>query len=148
MLDENIRDLDWNHKLSSKFYADKQRKATFNPVVPGDKVLLKNTKSSGKLAPNFEPQPYTVQTKEGQELTLKADDGTVYMRNSSFAKPYKTPGEPESSTPEQSSKDEKTSIPPPAIPQSNTGSSKAERRTRPTRATKLPGQFKDVVLDK
>ena len=41
VLDENIRDLDWNHKLSSKFYADKQRKATFNPVVPGDKVLLK-----------------------------------------------------------------------------------------------------------
>ena len=74
VLDENIRDLDWNHKLSSKFYADKQRNATFNPVVPGDKVLLKNTKSSGKLAPNFEPQPYTVQTKEGQELTLKADD--------------------------------------------------------------------------
>ena len=67
VLDENIRDLDWNHKLSSKFYADKQRKATFNPVVPGDKVLFKNTKSSGKLAPNFEPQPYTVQTKEGQD---------------------------------------------------------------------------------
>ena len=57
MLDENIRDLDWNHKLSSKFYADKQRKATFKPVVPGDKALLKITKSSGKLAPNFEPQP-------------------------------------------------------------------------------------------
>ena len=133
----------WNHKLSSKFYADKQRKATFNPVVPGDKVLLKNTKSSGKLAPNFEPQPYTVQTKEGQELTLKADDGTVYRRNSSFVKPYKT-----ASTPEQSSKDEETSIPAPAIPQSNTGSSKAETRTRPTRATKLPGRFKDFVLDK
>ena len=80
MLDENIRDLDWNHKLSSKFYANKRRNATFNPVVPGDKVLLKNTKSSGKLAPNFEPQPYTVQAKEGQELTLKADDGTLYRK--------------------------------------------------------------------
>ena len=108
VLDENIRDLDWNHKLSSKFYAEKRRNATFNPVVPGDKVLFKNTKSSGKLAPNFEPQPYTVQTEEGQELTLKADDYTVYKRNSSFVKPYKTTGEPESSTPEQSSKEEKT----------------------------------------
>ena len=89
MLDESIRDMDWKHKLSSKFHADKQRNATFNPVVPGDKVLLKNTKSSGKLAPNFEPRPYTVQTKEGQELTLKADDGTVYRRNSSFVKPIR-----------------------------------------------------------
>lgn len=148
VLDENTRDLDWSHKLSSKFYADKQRKATFNPVVPGDKVLLKNTKSSGKLAPNFEPQPYTVQTKEGQELTLKADDGTVYRRNSSFVKPYRTPGEPESSKPEQSSKEEKNSSPVPAIPESNTASSTAETRTRPTRATKLPGRFKDFVLDK
>ena len=63
--------------LSSKFSADKQRETTFNSVVPGNKVLLNNSKSSGKLAPNFEPQPYTVQTKEGQELTLKADDSTV-----------------------------------------------------------------------
>ena len=35
VLDENIRDLDWNHKLSRKFYmyADKQRMAPFNPVA-------------------------------------------------------------------------------------------------------------------
>ena len=79
---------------------------------------------------------------------MKADDGTMYRRNSSFIKLYKTPGEPESSTPEQSSKDEKTSIPAPAILQSNTGSSKAETRTRLTCATKLPGRFKDFVLDK
>jgi len=148
VLDESIRGRDWKHKLSSKFYADKQRNATFNPVVPGDKVLLKNTKSSGKLAPNFEPQPYTVQTKEGQELTLKADDGTVYRRNSSFVKLYKTPGEPESSTPEQSSKEGKNSSPAPVIPESNTASSTAETRTRPSRATKLPARFKDFVLDK
>ncbi|KAL9953254.1 hypothetical protein ACROYT_G040640 [Oculina patagonica] len=68
VLDESIRDRDWNHKLSSKLYADKKRNATFNTVLPGDKVLLTNTKSSGKLAPHFEPQPYTVQTKEGHKL--------------------------------------------------------------------------------
>ena len=60
----------------------------------------------------------------------------------------KTPVEPESSTPEQSSKEEKNSSPAPAIPESNTASSTAKTRTRPTRATKLPGQFKDFVLDK
>lgn len=148
VLDESIRDRDWNHKLSSKLYADKQRNATSNPVLPGDKVLLKNTKSSGTLAPNFEPQPYTVQTKEGQELTLKAENGTVYRRNSSFVKPYKTPGEPEPSSLEQSPREEKTSSPAPAIPESSTSSSTAETRNRPTRATKLPGRFKDFVLDK
>ena len=114
----------------------------------GMQLSVQNTKSSGKLAPNFEPQPYTVQTKEGQELTLKADDGTVYRRNSSFVKPYKTLGEPESSTPEQSSKEEQNASPAPAIPESHTASSTAETRTRPTRATKLPGRFKDFVLDK
>ena len=148
LLDESIRDRDWNHKLSSKLYADKQRNATFNPVVPGDKVLLKNTKSPGKLAPKFEPQPYTVQTKEGQELTLKADNGTLYRRNSSFVKPYNTPGEPESSPPEQSSREANPPSPAPAMPESSTTSSTAETRSRPTRATKLPGRFKDFVLDK
>ena len=60
----------------------------------------------------------------------------------------KTPVEPESSTPEQSSKEEKNSSPAPAIPESNTASSTAETRTGPTRATKLPAPFEDFVLDK
>ena len=77
VLDESMRDRDWNQKLAGKMYGDKQRHAVDNPITPGDKVLLKNTKQSGKLAANFEPNPYTVQTKEGQELTLKSTDGTV-----------------------------------------------------------------------
>jgi len=68
VLDESIRDRDWNHKLSSKLYADKQRNATSNPVLPGDKVLLKNTKSSGKLAPNFEPQPSQSRPRKDKNL--------------------------------------------------------------------------------
>ena len=74
-------------------YGDKQRIAVDNPITPGDKVLPKNTKQSGKLAANFEPNPYTVQTKEGQVLTLKSTDGAVQRRNSSFVKPYRTPQE-------------------------------------------------------
>ena len=110
---------------------------------------FKNSKSSGKLAPNFEPQPHTFQTKEGQELTLKADDGTMYRRNSSFVKPYRTLGEPESSTPEQSSKEEKTQAQSQQyLSLAQLQDSTAETRTRPTRATKLPGRFTDFVLDK
>ena len=71
-------------------YIDKQRHAVDNPITPGDKVLPKTAKQSGKVA--------TVQTKEGQELTLKSTDGTVQQRNSSFVKPYRTPQEPDNST--------------------------------------------------
>ena len=77
VLGESTRDRDWNQKLASKMYGDKQRQAVDNRITPGDKILLKNTKQSGKLAANFEPNPHTVQTKEGQELTLKSTDGTV-----------------------------------------------------------------------
>ena len=35
--------------------------------MPGDQVLLKNTKATGKLAPNFESEPYTVKAKEGHD---------------------------------------------------------------------------------
>ena len=80
IVDESIRDRDWNRKLAGKAYADKHRQAKQSPVIPGDRVLLKNTKTSGKLSPKFESNPYTVQTKEGQELTIKS---TVNMR------PYK-----------------------------------------------------------
>ena len=95
VLDEGIRDGDWNQRLAGKMYADKQRHAVDNPIAPGDKVLVKNSKSSGKLTPNFETEPYTVQTKEGQELSLKSAEGVVHRRNSSFVKPYNTPEEPE-----------------------------------------------------
>ena len=70
VLDESTRDRDWNQKRAGKMYRDKQRLAIDNPITPGDKVLHKNTKRSGKLAANFDPNPYTVQTKEGQELTI------------------------------------------------------------------------------
>ncbi|KAK3754565.1 hypothetical protein QZH41_017002 [Actinostola sp. cb2023] len=83
---EGTRDRDWSNKLAGKMYADIKRGATPNEVTPGDKVLLKNTKNTGKLAPRFEPEPYTVQTKEGQELTLLSKEGVEYRRNSSMIK--------------------------------------------------------------
>ena len=84
-----------NKELAGKMYGDKRRHAVDNPIVPGDKVLVKNSNSTGKLTPYFETEPYTVQTKEGQELTLKSAEGVVHRRNSSFVKPYNTPEEPE-----------------------------------------------------
>ena len=93
LLDEGVRDRDWNHKFTHKEHADNKRGAAESPVVPGDLVLLKNTKTSGKLEANFESEPYTVQTKEGSEVTVRSKEGVEYRRNSSFVKRYNPPGE-------------------------------------------------------
>ncbi|CAB3999022.1 Neural cell adhesion molecule 1, partial [Paramuricea clavata] len=77
ILNESIRDRDWNKEVAGKEYADKHRQANQNPINPGEKVLLKNSKTSGKLDPKFETKPYIVQTKEGQELTVKSDEGVA-----------------------------------------------------------------------
>ena len=87
ILDENVRDRDWSHKLTAKVYADSRRGAVLSPVLPGEQVLLKNTNTSGKLSTNFEHTPVTVEKKEGQELTVRSADGVEYRRNSSFVKP-------------------------------------------------------------
>ena len=60
VINENTRDRDWNDMLTHKACADDKRGAAWSPIVPGDQVLLKNTKTTGKLAPNFEPEPFTV----------------------------------------------------------------------------------------
>ena len=75
LLDEGVRDRDWNHKFTHKEHADNKRGAAESAVVPGDLVLLKNTKTSGKLEANFESEPYTVQTKEGSEVTVRSKGG-------------------------------------------------------------------------
>lgn len=120
---------------------DKQRHAVDNPITPGDKVLLKNTKQSGKLAANFESNPYTVQTKEGQELTLKSTDGTLQRRNSSFVKPYRTPQEPDNSTGAETPDDR---VVPPSVADTATAT---EPKSRPSRTVRMPAKFKDFVLD-
>ncbi|PFX23104.1 Uncharacterized protein K02A2.6 [Stylophora pistillata] len=134
VLDESTRDREWNQKLAGKMYGDKQRHTIDNPIAPGDKVLLKNTKQSGKLAANLEPNPYTVQTKEGQELTLKSTDGTVQRRNSSFVKPYKTPQEPNNSTGAETLADR---VVPPSVADTATTT---EPKSRPSRTCSVTGK--------
>ena len=83
-----IRGKDWNDTLTHKACADDKRGAAWSPIVPGDQVLLKNTKTTGKLAPYFEPVPFTVVAKEGHRVTVKSSEGTVYRRESSCVKPH------------------------------------------------------------
>mgnify|MGYP000208780002 CR=1 FL=1 len=67
ILNEGIWDRDWSHKFVQKEYADTRREAALDPVLRGDLVLLKNTKTSGKLIANFESVPYTAQFKNGSK---------------------------------------------------------------------------------
>lgn len=138
VIDESTRDRDWSHKLAQKAYADGKRGAVRSSLVPGDQVLLKNTKGTGKLAPNFEPEPYTVLAKEGHQVTVKSSDGAVYRRDSSWVKPYVSSDEVELAPEDTKVKDSGTSDPKPI----------EEECSRPRRTIKPPERLKDYVLGK
>ena len=123
-------------------YGDKRRHTVDNPITRGDKVLLKNTKQSGKLAANFEPHSYTVQTKEGQELILKSTDGTVQRRNSSFVKPCRIQQEPHNSTGAETPEDRVV------LPSVADKVTTTEPKSRPSRIVRMPAKFKNFALDK
>ena len=134
-LDEGVRDRDWIQTLVNKEHADNKRGATENPVAPGDLVLLKNMKTSGKLEANFESGPYTVQTKEGSEVNVRSKEGVEYRRNSTLVRRYNPPRElPE--TTEAISQDGSNTLP----LEDNIATS------RPRRTVRMPEKYKDYVL--
>jgi len=124
--------------LTHKAYADSKRGATWSPIVLGDQVLLKNTNTTGKLAPNFEPEPYTVVAKEGHQVTVKSGEGAVYRRDSSFVKPCISPGDAEVVPEDIKVKDTDSSDPRPGELDCS----------RPKRNIKQPERFKDYDLGK
>ena len=135
-----MRDRDWSQKLTQKVYADERRGATGSPVVPGSQVLLKNTKSTGKLAGNSEKEPYTVVTKEGREVMVKSNEGVLYRRNSSFVKPFNQPSSVDS--------DAKIGDDQVCMDLGSETSETVVGFSRPKRTVKLPDKFQDFVLSK
>ena len=85
--DESVWDCDWNHKLAGKLYADNRRCGKQTTVLPGYRVLLKNSRATGKLATNFEQTSYVVERRDGNELTVRSLEGIAYRRSSSIVKP-------------------------------------------------------------
>ena len=149
VLNEEISDRDWRNKVSQRVYADVKRGAKENDIVPGDQVLLENTKATGKLAPIFESEPYTVKAKEGHKLTLQSKDGNGYRRNSSFVKPYQPVQE--STVPEQETTMPDAASDPPASPPrvatpTQPCAHPTPRPSRPSHSVKPPARFADFVL--
>ena len=131
--DESVRERDWRNKLTQKAYADSKRGATSSDILPGDQVLLRNTKTTWKLATNYESEPYTVVTKEGNEVMVESGDGAIYRRDSSFVKPYNKPLQSISETEAQ---------------QKRQLDSELATSVRPKRVIRLPEKFNDFVMDK
>ncbi|PFX17891.1 Uncharacterized protein K02A2.6 [Stylophora pistillata] len=134
-LDEGVRYRDWNHKLVHKEHADNKRGATESPVAPGDLVLQKNTKTSGKLEANFENEPYTLHTKEGSKVTVRSKEDVEYRHNNALVKPYNPPGElPEATE---------------AISQDGSYTLSLEENittSRPRRTVRMPEKYKNYLL--
>jgi transposase InsO family protein len=125
VLDENVREKEWEEKLKAKNYLDLQRGTKPSELKAGDFVLMKNEKKENKLSANFESSPVQIKRKEGSEIVVENERGEEKRRNSSFAKLYI----PESKGDIPESKDDGNEV-----------------YERPVRKRDMPNKFKDYVL--
>lgn len=78
--DDNIRESDALAKEKGRVWSDAHRKAKSSAIQVGDTVFAKNQMPGGKLEPNFSPVPYTVETIEGIDATIRNSEGVEYRR--------------------------------------------------------------------
>ena len=64
-----VRDRDNLEKEKGKQYADQKRAAVPSNIHPGDKVLLEQ-KHENKLSTRYEPEPYMVKNKIGNQVIM------------------------------------------------------------------------------
>ena len=119
-----------------KTYADNRRGAAKNPVMPGDRVLLKTTKTFGKLNVS---EPWKVQTKEGSEVTVRSKEGVEYRRNSSFVERY---SQPENVQESATTGNEEPVNPAPV----SSNSEEIVATSGPRRTVGMPEKYKDYKL--
>ena len=96
------------------------------------------TRRRDELEANFESEPYTVQTLEGSEVTVRSKEGVEYRRNSSFVKRYNPPGESPEATEAASQEAPNT------LPLEESIATSRPRRT--VRTVRMPEKYKDYVL--
>lgn len=80
--DPDVYERDKIQKEKGKEYADKRRGAVESTLTEGDKVYIKNMDKGNKLSLNYNPTPYTVQSSNKGDVTVKNDStGQVLRRN-------------------------------------------------------------------
>ena len=104
--------------------------------MPGDRVLLKTTKTFGKLNVS---EPWKVQTKEGSEVTVRSKEGVEYRRNSSFVERY---NQPENVQESATTGNEEPVNPAPV----SSNSEESVATSRPRRTVGMPEKYKDYKL--
>lgn len=77
---ENIRELDAEAKLSSKYYADEIRGAKESSINVGDVVLVSQQRNS-KSDPTFSSERFTVLTRNEAKVVVVNKNGVQYARN-------------------------------------------------------------------
>ena len=80
-LDQEVRDRDNEHKMISKFYADKRRGAWQSVVEAGDEVVVQQD-CQNKLFIPFNPIPHRVTARTGNAVIVESPEGAEYNRNS------------------------------------------------------------------
>ena len=67
LVTEEDRYIDWTHGEKRKSRFDSSKHAKTKEVIKGDKVLVKQKKTS--IKPPFDPRPYTVTEVKGTQVT-------------------------------------------------------------------------------
>ena len=146
--DIEVRDRDSEEKEKGKDYSDTKRKAVLNDIVPGDKVLVKQSREN-KLSPNYRPEPMTVTNKQGSNVTVETNAGVQYDRNVTHVKKFV-----EKTSLEQSSSDQSVDVDTDYMYDSCAPTETEhtdvtdEAYIRPQRTKKIPVRFKDYIMDK
>lgn len=83
--DEQIRESDWNHKLSQKVRVDRSRRARANEIKVNDEVVMRREKRL-KGEPRFDRQRFKVIAITDGDLTVSDSLGKLTRRNVTFAK--------------------------------------------------------------
>ncbi|XP_014662946.1 PREDICTED: uncharacterized protein K02A2.6-like [Priapulus caudatus] len=134
-------------KTLQRDYANERRHTASSNMVPGDSVLVRNSRR-GKMDSPFHPEPLTITKKKGSMVTASNGDVAITRNSSQFKR---LPGTPTDSvipeidpgTPEDAP-DVDPGIPDITLPDNVVNSGQTPRRTSRTR--KLPSRFKDYQL--
>lgn len=147
-VDQELRDTDSERKQKCKDYADTRRNAKESDLEPGDQVLLQQRKRD-KLTTTFEPEPYGIVQRYGNQVTVESPDGVQYKRNMSQVKRYLQP-EPDRNIIADDINE--TAVSEEALEDPGGGSSVTQPDTtpahadRPRRECSRPARFQDFVM--
>lgn len=81
--DDKLRQRDAAMKEKGREYGNKKNAAKPHELKIGDYVFAKNITKSGKLVPNFDPNPLKIVNDKGDNITLETSDGTNRNRHAS-----------------------------------------------------------------